>query len=185
MPAVSAHDVARELRRRLPVVGAAKIQKLLYYCQGWHLARTGEPLFTEAVEAWVNGPVVAKHWADERRERPRPPALPLDGSQLATVEYVIERYGAYAGKALIRMTHQEDPWRSVSESEYPEVMGSAEISMDALRTWFAQHDDYRAHESEVARLRERRDVYSFDLPPMTPEFRAAVERALRESPSTT
>jgi Protein of unknown function (DUF4065) len=56
---LSAHDVARELRQRLPYAGDVKIHKLAYYCQGWHVAWTGEPMFREAVEAWTNGPVVA------------------------------------------------------------------------------------------------------------------------------
>jgi uncharacterized phage-associated protein len=34
-----------------------KLQKLLYYCQGWHLAWDGEPLFGEEFEAWLSGPV--------------------------------------------------------------------------------------------------------------------------------
>jgi len=35
-----------------------KLQKLVYYAQAWHLAITGEPLFTDRIEAWVHGPVV-------------------------------------------------------------------------------------------------------------------------------
>ncbi len=35
-----------------------KLQKLLYYCQGYALALTGKPLFPEPVEAWRYGPVV-------------------------------------------------------------------------------------------------------------------------------
>lgn len=182
MSAVSAHDVARELRQRLPSVGVVKIQKLLYYCQGWHVVRNDEPLFTEAIEAWVNGPVVAKHWADERRGRQGPPPRALKGSQLATIEYVIKRYGGFSGKILIRMTHLEDPWRNLSESDNPEVVGSAEISLDALKAWFTQDDEYIAHEAEVAKLRARRDIYSFEVPEVTPDFRAALERALQSPP---
>ena len=179
MSIVSAHDVARELRRRLPSAGIVKIQKLLYYCQGWHVARNGEALFSEAVEAWVNGPVVAKHWADEKHLRPLPDAKELDGSDLATIDYVVERYGRFPGKALIRMTHLEDPWRALSESDNPDVGGTAEISLDALGAWFSQDDDFVAHGSEVERLRRRRDIYSFDGPFLTAELRAAVERALQ------
>lgn len=35
-----------------------KLQKLLYYQQGFHLAVFGIPLFNEDVEAWMYGPVV-------------------------------------------------------------------------------------------------------------------------------
>jgi hypothetical protein len=35
---VSAHDVAAALRARLPDLPTKKLHKLLYYCQGHHLA---------------------------------------------------------------------------------------------------------------------------------------------------
>ncbi|MBQ8161809.1 MAG: DUF4065 domain-containing protein [Clostridia bacterium] len=35
-----------------------RLQTLLYYAQGWSLARHGEPLFEESIEAWEYGPVV-------------------------------------------------------------------------------------------------------------------------------
>lgn len=59
MSPVSAHEVAAELRRLLPGVPAKKLRKLLYYCQGHHLAHVEEPLFTEPVMAWDMGPVLA------------------------------------------------------------------------------------------------------------------------------
>jgi uncharacterized phage-associated protein len=39
-------------------VSPMKLQKLVYYCQGWHLAIVGKPLIDEQVEAWKFGPVV-------------------------------------------------------------------------------------------------------------------------------
>jgi uncharacterized phage-associated protein len=35
-----------------------KLQKLLYYAQGHHLAERHQPLFTEQIQAWSHGPVV-------------------------------------------------------------------------------------------------------------------------------
>jgi uncharacterized phage-associated protein len=35
-----------------------KLHKLLYYCQGHHLATFGLPLFDESISAWDMGPVV-------------------------------------------------------------------------------------------------------------------------------
>ena len=51
-----AADVAAELRRRLPGIGAKKLHKLLYYCQGHHLADIRHPLFIESIAAWDMGP---------------------------------------------------------------------------------------------------------------------------------
>jgi len=39
-------------------VSPMKLQKLVYYCQGWYLAITDEPLIDEQIEAWKFGPVV-------------------------------------------------------------------------------------------------------------------------------
>ena len=35
-----------------------RLQKLLYFAQGWYLARYGKPLFSDEIEAWTYGPVV-------------------------------------------------------------------------------------------------------------------------------
>jgi uncharacterized phage-associated protein len=173
---VSAHDVAEELRRRLPGVGVVKLHKLLYYAQGWHLTWSGQPLFRERIEAWANGPVVRKLWVDEKHDRGRPRAQALDGNQLLTVDYVLDRYGRFSTKDLVRRTHTEDPWRDVSETDDPGVVGSPEITHEAMRRWFDKDEERVAHVAEVDRLRCR-DVYSLDSVPVTPAMEAAVARA--------
>ena len=35
-----------------------KLHILIYYCQAWHLAWAGTPIFAETIEAWEDGPVV-------------------------------------------------------------------------------------------------------------------------------
>ena len=163
--AVSAHDVARELRQRLPEVGGLKLHKLLYYCQSWHLTWTGQPMFSETIEAWLYGPVVASLWADERHERPRRAVQALAEDQLDVVDYVVGRYGALSGPELSRRAHEEAPWRELSENEVAFGRGeSAEITHEALQRWFREDPDYSAHREQVDRLRDRRDVYFF--PPL-------------------
>jgi uncharacterized phage-associated protein len=39
-------------------LSSMKLQKLMYYAQGWSLAITDEPLFNEQIEAWQWGPVI-------------------------------------------------------------------------------------------------------------------------------
>jgi len=110
MRPVSAHDVAAELRRRVPGIGTVKLHKLLYYCQGHHLADLGEPLFSESVSAWDMGPVVGALWKAEKDGTAPEAAAVLDEGQLNTVGYVISRYGALSGSDLKKLTHAEAPW---------------------------------------------------------------------------
>lgn len=176
---VSAHDVAAELRRRFRYpIGRAKLHKLLYYAQGWHLAWVGVPMFRERIEAWANGPVVADLWHDEKRERQRPAAVELSGDQVATVDYVLDRYGRFTGRELVRRTHEEDPWRDASESE-ADGWGreNPEITHDELRGWFMSDDEYRSRAVEIDRLRSS-GVYSFAPLDVTEQLEAAVDRAL-------
>jgi uncharacterized phage-associated protein len=135
---VSAHDIARELRRRVPGAGVVKIHKLLYYCQGWHLTWSGQPLFRESVEAWANGPVVADLWHDEDKGRSAPATTDLNEEALGTVGYVVARYGGLSGKDLIHLTHGEAPWMNVSESD---SWSSPEISHTELTSFFSEDED--------------------------------------------
>jgi uncharacterized phage-associated protein len=106
----SAHDIAAALRDRLPGLGQKQLHKLLYYCQGHHLAALGRPIFSENIYAWDMGPVVASLWRDERDQTPRPQPHPLGEAELNTIGYVVSRYGGLTGNDLERLTHSEEPW---------------------------------------------------------------------------
>ena len=135
MAAVSARDVAAVLRARLPGVGAKRLHKLLYYCQGHHLAALGEPLFRESIAAWDMGPVVDGLWAAEKRGDLGVSDAVLDEGALNTVGYVLSRYGAFSGDLLERMTHEESPWRRADASRRPGQ--SAPIRPEWIRDQFA------------------------------------------------
>ena len=60
---ISCHDAARFFLSRVDedagdLMSNLKLQKLVYYAQGLHLALYDEPLFTEPIESWYHGPVV-------------------------------------------------------------------------------------------------------------------------------
>ena len=44
-----------------------KLQKLLYYAQGHHLAERHAPVFTEPIQAWSHGPVVPPVYHEYKR----------------------------------------------------------------------------------------------------------------------
>ncbi|PZS38029.1 MAG: hypothetical protein DLM62_15890 [Pseudonocardiales bacterium] len=66
---LSAHEVAAVLRDRLPGLPTKELHKLLYYCQGHHLATVDEPLFGETISAGDMGPVVGTLWYAEKQGR--------------------------------------------------------------------------------------------------------------------
>jgi uncharacterized phage-associated protein len=112
--AVPAAAVAQALRDRLSGLPIKKLHKLLYYCQGHHLAVFGVPLFAESISAWDMGPVVGQLWYSEHQGgRAGGEADPgLDEAQLNTVGYVVSRYGALTGRDLEHLTHSESPWQT-------------------------------------------------------------------------
>lgn len=131
---LSAHDIAAELRARNPGMPVKKLHKLLYYCQGHHLAVHGEPLFDEPIEAWDMGPVVADLWRAEKHGTPAPEPAGLDESALNTVGYTLSRYGALTGKDLENLTHGEDPWQHADRAR--QRGGSARIEHDRIVRYF-------------------------------------------------
>lgn len=170
---VSAHDVARELRRRASRAGNLKIQKLLYYCQGWHLAWTGKPLFVENIEAWANGPVVADFWHAEDKDRPGPPATALDGRGLEILRFVLGRYGELNGPELVQLTHTEAPWLDASRTD----RYNPPITREALENYFSRTDGMEEEGEQAAELRHRGDYYSLAPKMMTAARRVLVDEA--------
>jgi len=146
---VSAHDVVRELESRLTRLGEVKLHKLLYYCQGWHLGWTGSPLFHEEIEAWANGPVVADLWRARKHGEGAPAPRALDEAMLGTVGYVVSRYGAFSGTDLIRLTHNEAPWRDATEHSETDERYSEPIEQKALQHFF---EEQVASGNQVGRL---------------------------------
>ena len=95
-----------------------KLQKLLYYAQGLHLALYQTPLFEEPIMAWQYGPVVVNVY-HEYKDYPGAIPIPenfsneyLDSKQLELIEEVYNVFGQFSAFKLVEMTHNEPPWKS-------------------------------------------------------------------------
>jgi uncharacterized phage-associated protein len=148
---VPARVVAAALRERLPGVGVKKLHKLLYYCQGHHLATFGQPLFDETVSAWDMGPVVGSLWYEEKLAGLRHETVSpgLGEAELNTLGYVLSRYGRLSGRDLEVLSHAEDPWQRANQHRRPGE--STRIEPEWMRVFFAtgQDDDDLALDSEA------------------------------------
>ena len=93
-----------------------KLQKMLYYEQGFHLAVFGTPLFEEDIEAWMYGPVVPavyevyKDYGYNGIDPGKVEEVSLSDREQALFDEVYKVYGAYSAIGLMNMTHRESPW---------------------------------------------------------------------------
>lgn len=100
-----------------------KLQKLVYYAQGFHLALHSKPLFNESIEAWMHGPVIPElyHHYKEHGATPIPKPMDLDFSvysdevkELLDEVYMV--YGQYSAWKLRELTHDEPTWKNNYQS---------------------------------------------------------------------
>lgn len=95
-----------------------KLQKLLYYQQGFHLAAFGTPLFAENIEAWMYGPVVPEIYHTFEGYGGRGISIDTDTTPLSFESQeeqqlfmdVYGLYSQYSAIGLMKMTHEEEPW---------------------------------------------------------------------------
>lgn len=93
-----------------------KLQKLVYYAQGFYSAIFDKPLFTNKISAWAHGPVVAELYHSYKVHGSNPiPCVDFDRSSLTQEEFeligeVFEVFGQYSAWKLRSMTHEESPW---------------------------------------------------------------------------
>lgn len=121
-----------------------RVQKLLYYCQGWHLAETGSPLFDESIEAWVHGPVVRGVYGQLRpyganvidpKDLGGYEADPTDAEERFIVS-VWNTYKDYSTTSLRDMTHRETPWRTARRGIADDAPSEAEIGHESMAAYF-------------------------------------------------
>jgi uncharacterized phage-associated protein len=119
-------DLATENKTTLTPM---KLQKLIFFAHGWHLALYDEPLIADPVEAWQFGPVVPTIYHEFKHERsgaitsrateldleefefvePRVPEEDLKARLL--MQQVWKTYGKYSAVQLSNLTHLAGtPW---------------------------------------------------------------------------
>lgn len=139
---ISVFDVAAYILKKLGQMTTMKLQKLVYYCQAWSLVWDENPLFSEAIEAWANGPVVRELFAYHRGHFRLSsidignPDL-LDKEQQETIDAVTDFYGDHTSQQLIDLAHMEDPWKKTRGSMPDMERGSKVIGLDLMADYYS------------------------------------------------
>lgn len=119
-----------------------KLNKLLYYAQGVHLARTGSPLFSNQIEAWPLGPVVPSVYHQYKCCGKNPISMSeesidrslFSAEELDTMLDVLREFGQYTGSKLVSLTHMPGtPW---SEAH---LANKTNIKLDTIREFFLKN----------------------------------------------
>jgi len=128
-----------------------KLQKLLFYCDAYHLAYFDKQLISDKFEAWVHGPVSRKIYRslsgksilyadisyskidgiDEDEEFSK-----LASSQQEFLKSVLEDLHTWTGLQLEKATHNELPWIKAREGYCEADKCSVEIDKELTRTFY-------------------------------------------------
>jgi uncharacterized phage-associated protein len=124
-----------------------KLQKMVFFAQGVHLATHGDPLIDELFQAWKYGPVIPKIYHDYKYYGSLPildtdmiftasseekELATLSKKAIETIDYTWESLKKLGGIKLSNWTHKEgSPWK---QTYIPGT--NDEINNDLIKTYF-------------------------------------------------
>lgn len=130
-----------------------KLQKVLYFVQGYYLQMNGYPFFLDEIEAWPYRPVVPNVY--EQFQRFGSSFIPytfeysefdylswdetiyhfdsteIQQDDLDFLKAVVEKLNKYSASDLVTITHNQDPWRQAIHKGKCTV-----ISKESIKDYF-------------------------------------------------
>lgn len=127
-----------------------KLQKLLYYCEGYHLAYFEKSIIETEFEAWVHGPVspIIYHefkgssilYSDIAFEGDYNPneivEETITSDQLGLLSDVLQELSKWTGFQLENSTHQEFPWLEARKGYSPGEICDVNISKESMMNYY-------------------------------------------------
>lgn len=129
-----------------------KLQKLLYYIQGWHLGLNGKQLFEEDFQAWVHGPVQPAIYGEYKSYRWNPISEEIRDINLPKeacdhIEDVLKVFGVKQTYELERMTHHEEPWILARGDIQHDAECTNIITKSSMQSYFSRLADEKSREN--------------------------------------
>lgn len=122
------------------LISNLKLQKLLYYMQGFHIAVFDAKLFENDIEAWQYGPVVRDMYF-HFKEFGKSSITLTDDATIAEMtdeeeelfNEVLAEYSQFSAIKLMNMTHDELPWEKTF-NEAPQGVITYQLMSDFFKT---------------------------------------------------
>ena len=135
-----AEYVIRRATKQGKTITNLKLQKTLYYLQGYSLRYFSEPAFEGDLRSWQYGPVsptvyfaYSSYGASPLKQDRTISLEKINGDQEKVFNKVIDACLKFAASELVQKTHEEDPWRHTEHL-------NEEISQEQIRKYFCAHD---------------------------------------------
>ena len=119
-----------------------KLQKILYYAQGYYLAKFDKSLFNEDFQAWAHGPANPaiydkyKDYRFESIDEPEEELYDFDEDVSSFLAHIWDVFGIYDGKYLEELTHSESPWINARKGYEPGQKCEVVIQKEAMKDFF-------------------------------------------------
>lgn len=148
--AIANYFIEKAIQENKPI-DQMKVQKLVYFAHGWHLAMTDQPLLTEAIEAWRFGPVIPSlyHALKYSGNKNITKLVKLhDGELIQRIESnqtelrlfldkVWSLYSEFSGIELSNMTHENGtPWARVAHEFKHHIPLNKILDNELIREFF-------------------------------------------------
>jgi hypothetical protein len=141
-----------------------KLQKILYYLQGYYLAIYKEPLFEDEIEAWKYGPVISEVYHSYKVYGNNSIIIPdvdfnfdhINNNQKQFINRVYGYFRQFSAIKLTELTHSEEPWTKTFGKEKV-------INKNLLEHFFAQSEIKDSFEI-LDKKKERMIAAQFLLP---------------------
>lgn len=137
-------DVAQYVCKKLGRVDAWKLASLTYYAQAWSLGWCGKPLCAEEFQAWEQGPVEPKLYAENRcgcngmtTQFPSADLSRLTNEDIEIIDAVLDFYGEFTTEQLLDRVHSETPWLEARAGLSEGERGCNPVSQSAMRRFYA------------------------------------------------
>ena len=121
-----------------------KLQKLLYFAQGFSYAFYDKELFNDDFEAWVHGPVIPSIYHEYKSYEYNPIDLNYNLKEFSDdvidlLEYVKKNYAKYDAKYLEEITHKEEPWLLSRTGLDPDERSDKTIPKSNIAAYFTSY----------------------------------------------
>lgn len=123
-----------------------KLQKILYYAQGWYLANFNRPLFEDPIEAWKYGPAIRSVYQEFKDAGSSVLDVPIadweinevDNNTKKFLDDIWEVYKIYSGSDLITLTHTDEPFTEARKNLKEGDDSDIEISKLSMQNFFKE-----------------------------------------------